>query len=189
VRQDADVRRVSVVGSSGSGKSRLAQRIAVALDVPHVELDAINHRAGWQALDRDELIGRVDELTTGDGWVVDGNDRECVVEGPVWARADTVVWLDLPRQVVLRQIVGRTVRRVVTREELWNGNREPVGNLWRWDPNRSVIRWAWTQHPKYVERYVAAMAAPAYEHLDFVRLGSHAEAAAWLSGLGPRRGG
>ena len=34
------VKRVSVVGNSGSGKSRLAQRIARVLDVPYVELDA-----------------------------------------------------------------------------------------------------------------------------------------------------
>jgi len=33
------MRSVSVVGNPGSGKSRLARRIAAVLDVPHVELD------------------------------------------------------------------------------------------------------------------------------------------------------
>jgi adenylate kinase family enzyme len=183
LRQHLWVRRVSVVGNAGSGKSMLAKRIAATLAVPHIEIDAINHLPGWQELDRSELRDRVDELTTGDGWVVDGNYRECVVDGPVWARADTVVWLDLPRRAVMRQVVARTVRRVVTRQELWNGNREPLRNLWAWDPSRSIIRWAWTQHGKYADRYGSAMTSPTYAHLDFFRLTSHADAEELLAGL------
>jgi len=44
----------------------------------------------------------------------------------VWTRADIVVWFDLPRRTVMRQVVTRTLRRAITRAELWNGNREPV---------------------------------------------------------------
>ena len=62
------------------------------------------------------------EVVAGDGWVVDGNYS--VVRDLVWDRADTVVWLDLPRLVVVRRITTRSIRRVVWREELWNGNRE-----------------------------------------------------------------
>lgn len=183
MRQHLWVRRISVVGSAGSGKSTLARRLAAILDVPHVEIDAIYHLPGWQELDRSELRSRLDELTTGDGWVVDGNYRECVVEGPVWARADTVIWLDLPRSVVMRQVVSRTLRRVLTREVLWNGNREPFRNLWAWDPNRSIIWWAWTQHGKYTDRYGSAMTSPTFAHLDFIRLSGHAEAEELLAAL------
>lgn len=172
-----------MVGNAGSGKSTLARRLAATLGVPHIEIDAIYHLPGWQELDRSELRHRLDELTVGDGWVVDGNYRECVVDGPVWARADTVIWLDLPRRVVMRQVVARTVRRVVLRQVLWNGNRERFRNLWAWDPGRSIIRWAWTQHGKYVDRYGSAMTAPSYAHLDFVRLSSHADAAELIAAL------
>ena len=61
--------------------------------------------------------------------MIDGNYRTVVVDGPVWQRADTVVWLDLPRRIVMRQVVSRTFRRSILREELWNGNREPLRNL------------------------------------------------------------
>jgi len=74
----------------------------------------------------------------------------------VWERADTVIWLDLDRPIVMRRVVGRTVRRVLRREELWNGNREPVGNLFALNPEESIIRWAWTKHGPTRTKYAAA---------------------------------
>ena len=179
-RDDDRVKRVSVVGNAGSGKTGLAGRIAAALGVPHVELDAIHHLPGWEPIDPDEFLLRVGEITSTDGWVIDGNYRTVVVDGPVWERADTVVWLDLPRRTVMRQVTSRTLRRIVRREELWNGNREPWRNLWAWDPYKSIIRWAWTQHGKYQDRFGSAMASPSFAHIDFVRLQSHEEVERWL---------
>jgi adenylate kinase family enzyme len=177
------VKRVSVVGNSGSGKSRLAGRIAEILGASHVELDAIHHLAGWEEIDPDEFLARVEALTATESWVVDGNYRRVVVDGPVWQRADTVVWLDLPRRTVMVQVMRRTLRRVVRREELWNGNREPLRNLYAWDPDKSIIRWSWTQHAKYQARFSAAMASPTLDHLHFIRLRSHDEAERWLAHL------
>lgn len=114
--------------------------------------------------------------------MVDGNYRLANAD-VVWPRADTLVWLDLSRRRVMRQLIGRTVRRTVTREELWNGNREPLSNLYRLDPARSIIRWSWTNHHKYRERYAAAETDPQFAHLMVVRLRSHGEAETWLAGL------
>jgi adenylate kinase family enzyme len=177
------VKRVSVVGNAGSGKSRLAERIARIIRAPYVELDAIHHLAGWEAIDPDEFLARVTALSATDAWVIDGNYRTVVVDGPVWQRADTIVWLDLPRRTVMRQVTARSLRRAVRGEELWNGNREPVRNLWAWNPDKSVIRWSWTQHAKYQERFGAAMLSPALGHVDFVRIRSHAESERWLSAV------
>lgn len=169
-----------MVGNAGSGKSGLARRIAGALDVPYVELDAIHHLSGWQPIDPDEFVARADAIASTDAWVIDGNYRDVVMDGPVWQRADTVVWLDLPRRTVMRQVTARTLRRILRREELWNGNREPLRNLWAWDPYKSIIRWAWTQHGKYQDRFGSAMASPSFAHIEFVRLRSHQEAERWL---------
>jgi adenylate kinase family enzyme len=175
------VRRVAVVGNSGSGKSTLAAALAARLGVPHVELDSIYHQPGWEPLPREEFRARVADRIAGDGWVVDGNYS--AVRDLVWARADTVVWYDLPRRTVMRQVVVRTVSRAVTRRELWNGNREPLTALFRLDPEHSIIRWAWSRHGKYRRRYSAAAADPAYAGLTFVRIGSQADARALLTRL------
>ena len=120
------VKRVSVVGNSGSGKTTLSRRLGAALGVSHVELDAIFHQPGWTELSTDEFRQRVaTELGSEDGWVIDGNYG--AVCDLVWAEADTVVWLDLPKRTVMRRLIQRTIRRAVTREELWNGNRGRSG--------------------------------------------------------------
>ncbi len=64
----------------------------------------------------------------GDAWVIDGAYRGKLGHLTL-DRADTVVWLDLPRRVWLPRLVRRTVLRVVRREELWNGNRESLRNV------------------------------------------------------------
>jgi len=164
------VRRISVVGSSGSGKSTLARGLADRLGLAHIELDAIFHQPNWQGLASDEFRRQVAARLAGapNGWVVCGNYS--AVRPDLWNAADTIVWLDLPRHVVIRRVTVRTIRRVVSREELWNGNREPWSNLYRWDPESNVIRWSWTRHPILRHRYAAAMLDPQWAHLRFVRL-------------------
>jgi len=169
---------VSVVGNSGSGKSTLARELAAILEVPHVELDGLNHQPDWEPLPKDEFRRVIAAKAAGDGWVIDGNYS--TVQPLVWARADTVVWLDLPKSTVMRQIVWRTLRRVGGRQELWNGNRERWQNFFSWDPEQSVISWAWHKHTEYRARYSAAAADPANAHLRFVRLGSRREITRFL---------
>lgn len=162
------MRRVSIVGSPGAGKTTIGRRLAECLGVPLVELDSLFHQSDWNPLPRDEFRVRVGELLGSDGWVIDGNYS--VVQDLIWERADTVVWLDLPRRTVMRRVVLRTLRRAITREQLWNGNREPLTNFYRLDPERNLIRWTWTKYPDYRERYSRAAGDPANAHVQFFRL-------------------
>ena len=66
----------------------------------------------------------------------------------MWQRADTVAWLDLPRHLVMRRLLWRTARRVMTRQELWNGNREHWRAFFSLDPEQSILVWAWTTHAR-----------------------------------------
>ena len=167
------MQRISVVGNSGSGKTTVARRLAATLGVPHLELDSVFHQPGWQPLETGEFRRVVSEFTGAPGWVVDGNYSK--VLDIIWGRADTVVWLDPPRRLVMRRVISRTLRRTITRQELWNGNREPWTNLYRLDPEQSILRWAWTNHDRYRDRYLAAQADPAYAHLNFVRIRTAAD--------------
>ena len=156
----------------------MAGELAVILGVPYLELDSLNHQPGWEPLPKDEFRRIVAARSAADGWVIDGNYS--TVQPLVWARADTVAWLDLPKSTVMRQVVWRTLRRVAGRQELWNGNRERWRNFFSWDPEQSVISWAWHKHDEYHARYTAAADDPANAHLRFVRLTNRHEISRFL---------
>ena len=159
-----------MVGNAGSGKSFLAARLAQRLGVAHIELDAIFHLAGWRELPEADFQAQVMREVAADGWVVDGN--YAAVRDLVWDRADTVVWLDLPRHLVMRRVTWRTISRMALRRRLWNGNRELLSNLLSANPERSIILWSWTRHGVYRRQYTAAMADPRWSHLRFIHLTS-----------------
>jgi adenylate kinase family enzyme len=177
------MQRISVIGNSGSGKTTVAKAIAAALGVPHLELDSVFHQPDWEPLDTDEFRRIVSEFTAADGWVVDGNYS--AVRDIVWSLADTVVWVDPPRHRVMRQLVPRTLRRMATGTELWNGNRE----RWRYLFTReeSILLYAWTSHHRTRAKFESAQADPDNAHLSFVRLRTPEDTAELLRGLaGPR---
>lgn len=173
------MRRIVVVGTTGSGKTTLARAIAGRLGVPHVELDALHWEANWTEAPTDVLRDRLTRAVGGAAWVVDGNYRK--VRDLFWSRADTVVWLDYSLPVILWQLACRTLKRAVTREELWSGNRERLTTaLFRRD---SIILWALKTYRKYREEYPILFGRPEHAHLTVVRLRSPHATRAWLAGL------
>jgi adenylate kinase family enzyme len=159
----------------------LSRALADSIGCPWLELDSVYHQADWVPLDDDAFVAHVTDVIAGDSWVIDG--KYSTVLPLVWERADTVVWLDLPRRTVMRRIVVRTLRRVAGRAELWNGNRERWRNFFTWDPAESVISYAWHSYGRNQARFAAAAADPASAHLDFVRLRTPAQVRAFLRRL------
>lgn len=172
------MRRVLVAGISGAGKTTMARRLAERLELPCYELDALHHGAGWQK--RPEFEADVERFAASDAWVCEDQYRTFIGE-LLWDRADTVVWLDHSRPVIMARVVRRTFGRLAVRAELWNGNRERWRDLPRAD---HPIRWAWAQHADRRER-TAALAAR-HPDVRMVRLGTPAHARAWLDTISPQ---
>jgi adenylate kinase family enzyme len=170
---------VAVIGGSCTGKTTLSRELARLLGVPHVELDALHHDAGWQEAPAEVLQARVDAALDAapDGWVADGNYHGKIGTSVV-ARADTVVLLDLPRRVALRRALWRTARRVVTRKELWNGNRETLRLALSRD---SMVWWVIRQHGSYETKWLPRLAP--LDRVSVVRLRSPREVRAWLQSI------
>ena len=164
-----------MAGASGAGKTTLAATVAAALGLTHVEIDALYHGPGWTP--RPSFVADVERLAAADAWVTEWQYAE--VRDLLASRAHLLVWLDLPRGVVLRQVVLRTVHRRLRRQELWNGNREPPLRSVVTDPEH-VVRWSWVTHGSSAAR-VRALRDRRPE-LPVVRLRSRREAAHWAGG-------
>jgi len=146
------VRRVVVIGTTGSGKSRLAERLAEQTGLRVIELDALYWGKDWRPVPLELFRHRVERETTDDGWIVVGNYGQ--VRDIVWPNADTLVWLDLSLPLVMWRLLRRTVRRAATRTELWNtGNRESFRNAFL--SRQSILLWALKTHRRNRERYAS----------------------------------
>ena len=169
---------MNVIGTSGSGKTTTGADLARRLGVPYVELDALYWGPNWQPVPAPDFRERVAAAVAEDAWVIDGKYGASSARDLVWPRADTVVWLDLPRVVVMWRVVARTVRRMVRREVLWSGNRESLRMALGRD---SIIVWAWTTFDRRRRDYPRVLAVN--PHLAVVRLRSSGEVRRFLDSV------
>jgi adenylate kinase family enzyme len=178
--QPRKLKRIAVVGATGSGKTTLARELATRLGVRHIELDALHWEPNWVEAPRETFLGRVDQALSGDGWIADGN-----YAGITWQRAETVLWLDYSLRLTAWRLMRRTVRRAMTREELWNGNGEPLLRTFTRD---SIFLWLLRTYNRRRKEYAALIRSTEYQHLRAIRLRSPAETKAWLETACPRGG-
>ncbi|MCS0605215.1 adenylate kinase [Streptomyces sp. LP11] len=171
--------RILVVGATGAGKSTLARALSGRLGVPYHEMDALYFDGpGWAVNGR--LAEDVARVAAGPRWIVDSLGYP-EVRDLLWGRAGTVVWLDYPKRVIMPRVLRRSVRRTVTREDLFGGNRE----TWRgWLSREHPAWWAWSQHGSRRREIERRVRDPRFAPLDVHRFGHPDDAAAWLASVG-----
>jgi len=172
----APPRRVIVAGVSGVGKTTLAGRIGKVAGIPHTEIDALFHGPDWTP--RPEFDDDVRALVARESWVTEW--QYSAARPLLAARADLLIWLDLPfGTVTLPRVVARTLRRRLGRQELWNGNIEPPLATFFTDPEH-IVRWSIRTRNLYRERIVAVAAE--HPDLPIVRLRTTRGVERWLAG-------
>lgn len=166
------MRRIVVVGTSCSGKSTLARQIADTLNIKHIELDALHWLPGWQECPLPRFEDQIRAEMADDAWVADGNYSK--VRDLIWSQAETIIWLNYAFPIVMSRALRRTFKRVVTREALYNGNRENVRQtIFSRD---SILLWVVRTFGKNRRRYTDLMAQQAYPHLNWIELRRPADA-------------
>jgi ATPase family associated with various cellular activities (AAA) len=172
------MRRILVVGSTGAGKTTLARAIAGRLGIPFHEMDAlVIVGPGWQKNQR--LLADVSRISSAACWVIDSIGHP-PVRDLLWSRADTVVWLDYSRAVVMRRALRRSGVRTLLRRRVFGGNIETMASWFRAD---HPVWWAWSQYLTRRTDIAALCASPRFAHLDVVRLITPGAARAWLDDL------
>ena len=119
------MKRVMVVGGPGSGKSTFAFALGDITGLPVFHTDRIFHLPGWIQRDRSETITLAGEIEAKAQWVFEGGVSATYANR--CARADTIIWLDLPVTLRLRRIVKRWRQyRGQTRPEMADGCPEQL---------------------------------------------------------------
>lgn len=175
------MKRILVTGSTGAGKSRMARAIARHLAIPFHEMDALAFAGpGWR--ENEHLVEDVSRVSAGTCWVFDSLGYP-QVRDLLWSRADTIVWLDYSRAVVMRRVLRRSASRTLLRRRIFGGNVETLAS---WLSPGHPAWWAWTQYTARRAEIASRCASTQFAPLDVIRLATPREAKAWLAAL-PRK--
>lgn len=169
------MRRILVVGSSGAGKSTFARRLGAATGIPVVHLDKLYWNPNWVGTtDEFEWRAKIETALSGDAWIVDGN-YSGTLELRL-RRADTIVFLDLPRVLCVWRVIKRAAfYRKRTRPDVAEGCNERF--------NREFVKflhYIWT-YPARSKPKVERMMRENQSRLKIVRLKSKREVEKFLS--------
>ena len=119
------MQRVMIIGSPGSGKSTLARELHALTGLPLIDLDQNYFGPNWAIPETAVWEERVRGLIARDRWVMDGNYGG--THEMRFARADTVILLDLPTHVCLRRVIWRSIRSYgKQRSDMAEGCREKI---------------------------------------------------------------
>lgn len=114
-----------------------------------------------------------------DAWVIEGNYS--AVRDVLWPRATAVVWLNYALPVVLFRGLRRTLKRGVTREPLWHGNRESLRRSFL--SRESILVWILTTHARRSREFSRLRRDNVYPQLRWIELRHPRDADAYLAAL------
>ncbi len=177
------LQRIIVVGTSCAGKTTLARTLADGLGVAHVELDALYWGPSWQPRPASDFLTDVAEAAAQERWVADGNYS--IAREALWQRATLVVWLNYSLGRVLWRGVRRTVWRCLSREPLWQGNRESFRISFL--SKDSILWWIVTTHHRRRREFDALRAAETFPALSWCELRRPGEATVFLNQIAALR--
>jgi len=158
--------RIVIVGTSCTGKTHLAKRVAKSLTLQHIKLDELYWNPDWTPTPVENFRTMVDQVTDQDSWVVDGNYS--IVRDIVWRKANHLLWLNYSFRLVFWRAFFRTTRRIISREELFSGNRE---TLRRTLFNReSILWWVIRTHKRRRRQYRKILESATFTNLELLEL-------------------
>ena len=162
--------RVNVIGTTASGKSTFARKLAEVSDAPYVEMDAIYWGADWHEPSDGEFFSKLESSISSSSWILDGNySRTLHIK---WKEVQTIIWLDYSFSRTIYQSISRALKRIYFKTELWpnTGNIETLSKMFSKD---SIILWCLKNYWKNKRQFKSLMNKPIYSHIQFVRLTSH----------------
>jgi adenylate kinase family enzyme len=180
--KDDRIERIVVVGCIGAGKSTLSRRLGTILDLEVIHLDRLWWSDGTYTITGPSTVRSRTlspnafrelqrDLVSGEQWIIDGDAKALEIR---LARADTIIFLDLP----ILLCAWRVLRRHGTpRPDYPDGVRES----WRW--TATLIRWILWWYPRQRRAEIEAAIAAYGAHAGCVRLNSQSEVDAFVESI------
>jgi len=102
-------KRIVIIGTTSTGKSTLAEKLAKRFDLHYIDLDALHWEPNWTEAPLEVFRERVEIATPVPGWAVVGNYH--TVRDLIWPQAEIIIWLDYSLSRIFWQLTRRTFTR------------------------------------------------------------------------------
>lgn len=172
-------KRIIVRGNCGSGKTTMAKALSEILGIEHTEIDANFHLPDWQERPREEFQQIMDAVVERECWIIDGNYRDTMTRHQT--KADMIVWLDYSFMTTFIQLFKRTMRRMISQEELWSGNRESFRK--QFFTRQSIFWWMIQTHSRRKRQCAEQVEELRGSPVEIVRFTKPRQADEWLAQL------
>ncbi|HYF02112.1 MAG TPA: adenylate kinase [Patescibacteria group bacterium] len=170
------MKRIVVIGTSCSGKTTFGAKLSQLLKAPNIELDDIHWRPGWIEIPDEEMRELVVKEVEQESWVVVGNYG--FVRDIIWRRADTIIWLNYPFRIVLYRALKRTLRRVIIKDVICNGNVETFKRSFM--SRDSILLWVLQTYHRGRRNTPQLLKNPENDHLQVIEFRHPEEAEEFL---------
>lgn len=184
VGQHEHMKRINVIGTTGSGKSTFSKQLADKLGFPCIHMDQLFWKPNWEGSSDEEFIPKVTEATSGEKWVLDGNYNR--TNDAKWKNVDTIIWLDYSYPRTFWQLLTRTVSRIITQEELWPGTGNRDSFRMAFMSKNSIFVWLFLRYKRNKERYSDLHQSLELKHIQFIRLLTPKDAKKFLGSVSVR---
>jgi adenylate kinase family enzyme len=168
--------RIVVVGTSSTGKTTFASRLAKRLAVPLVELDELYWSRDWQPKSKAEFIELVERSIRKPKWIVDGNYS--LVREHIWSKATMVIWLNYSFPLAFWRGFKRALGRCITRHTLWHGNRETFRQTFF--SKQSILVWIITTHRRRRIEFATIRKSNQFPNVSWIEFRHPSQAEQWL---------
>jgi adenylate kinase family enzyme len=175
------MRRINVIGTSGSGKSTFSRRLSDKLNYPYLEMDKMFWKENWVESSNEEFFSKLKHHVSQSTWVLDGNYNKTI--SIKWAEVDTIIWIDYSFTRTVYQAIKRATIRSITKQELWEGTGNVETIRKSFFSKQSIILWTLKTYKKNRISYQALFNNVNYKHINFVRLTSPKMATKFLNEL------
>ncbi len=171
--------RIVVIGTTSSGKSTLAEKLAAKIHGNFIDLDALHWEPNWIEAPLEVFRERVSKAMQAPAWVVAGNYH--VVRDLIWSQAEVIIWLDYSLPRIFGQLTRRTFSRWWRHELLWGTNYEDLTMHFKIWSQESLYHWLFKTYWRRKREVPQLLAQPEFQHLKLLRFGSPQETTQWLN--------
>lgn len=175
------MKRITIIGSSGAGKTWLAKHLSSILNIGVIHLDRVFLQVCWDSMPSDARINILKELVQQEQWIIEGTFLRS--SGPRLKEADTIIFLDMPPWLCLLRIFYRHFWcRKQPRPDLLDGcsdhlnmrrilkvvffrirhHKELILKMQNYSLDKEII---WLRSPKEVENFLAELRQAANRQL------------------------